>query len=46
MARTAVAAGNREKLYARTRQRLRRNLPIMREWVDGFGGRLDFRDPD
>ena len=21
-------------------------LPIMREWVDGFAGRLDFRDPD
>lgn len=46
MARTAVEPANREKLYARTRQRLQHNLPIMREWVDGFGGKLTFNDPD
>ena len=41
----AVRRENREKLYARTRDILRHNLPIMRQWVDGFGGFLTFREP-
>jgi hypothetical protein len=45
VARVAVQAGNREKLYARTRTILQQNLPIMREWVDSFGGFLTFREP-
>ena len=38
-------AANRERCYARTREILRHNLPIAREWVDGFGGRLTWREP-
>jgi hypothetical protein len=45
VARVAVQAENREKLYARTRTILQQNLPIMREWVEEFGGFLTFRDP-
>ena len=45
IARTAVRPENREKLYARTRTILQHNLPIMREWVEGFGGFLQFREP-
>jgi aspartate/methionine/tyrosine aminotransferase len=45
IARTAVAAPNRDKLYARTRAILQHNLPIMRDWVAGFGGFLEFREP-
>ena len=45
MARTAVTAGNRQKLYARTREILSRNLPRATEWVRGFGGFLSFRPP-
>jgi aspartate/methionine/tyrosine aminotransferase len=45
VARVAVKAENREKLYARTRQILRHNLPMMREWVAGFGSFLTFREP-
>jgi aspartate/methionine/tyrosine aminotransferase len=41
----AVQSENREKLYARTRSILQHNLPIMRAWVDGFGGFLTFREP-
>jgi len=44
VARVAVQAENREKLYARTRAILQQNLPIMREWVAGFGF-LIFREP-
>jgi len=46
MARVAVTAENRQKCYARTRQVLRGNLPILAEWVAGFGGKLAFRPPD
>ncbi len=46
MARVAVTAENRERLYARTRKILRNNLPIMREWAESFGGALEFRPPD
>jgi aspartate/methionine/tyrosine aminotransferase len=45
VARVAVQIENREKLYARTREILRHNLPIMREWVDDFGSFLTFREP-
>jgi len=45
VARVAVQAENREKLYARTRAILQQNLPIMREWVEGFRGFLTFREP-
>lgn len=46
IARTAVVEENRQKLYARTRQTLQANLPLIRKWVDGFGGKLQFRDSD
>jgi hypothetical protein len=45
VARVAVEAGNRERCYARTRDILRHNLPIAREWVESFGGRLAWREP-
>jgi len=45
IARVAVEPENRERCYARTREILRRNLPIAREWVDGFGGWLTWREP-
>jgi aspartate/methionine/tyrosine aminotransferase len=45
VARVAVKADNREKLYARTRSILQHNLPIMQAWVDSFGGFLTFREP-
>ena len=45
VARIAVRPENREKLYARTRAILQQNLPVMREWVAGFGGFLTFREP-
>jgi aspartate/methionine/tyrosine aminotransferase len=45
VARVAVRAENREKLYARTRAILRHNLPIVGEWVESFGGFLTFREP-
>ena len=40
-----VAVRNRERLYARTRGILQQNLPVMREWVAGFGDFLTFREP-
>ena len=46
MARVAVKTENRETLYARTRRILKANLPLMQEWVDGFGGALEFHPPD
>src|SRR5262249_41502409 len=45
VARVAVQAENREKLYSRARAILQHNLPIMQEWVDGFGAFLTFRQP-
>jgi aspartate/methionine/tyrosine aminotransferase len=45
VARVAVEPANREKLYSRTRGILQQNLPIMREWVDSFGGFLAIREP-
>jgi aspartate/methionine/tyrosine aminotransferase len=45
IARVAVEAGNRERCYARTREILRHNLPIARDWIASFGGRLSWREP-
>jgi aspartate/methionine/tyrosine aminotransferase len=45
IARVAVEAKNRERCYARTGEILRHNLPIAREWVKGFGGRLTWTEP-
>jgi hypothetical protein len=45
VALVAVQPENRARLYARTRSILQQNLPIMREWVDSFGGFLTFREP-
>jgi aspartate/methionine/tyrosine aminotransferase len=45
VARVAVQPENREKLYARTRAILQHNLPMMRQWVESFGGFLNFREP-
>jgi len=45
VARVAVEPRNRERCYARTREILRRNLPIAREWIGGFDGRLTWREP-
>lgn len=45
IARIAVARENRERCYARTRAILARNLPIAREWVERFDGRVTWREP-
>ncbi len=45
IARVAVEPKNRERCYARTRQILEHNLPIAREWIEGFGGRVTWREP-
>ena len=45
VARIAVKPENRERLYARTRAILQQNLPAMRDWAEGFGGFLTFREP-
>ena len=44
-ARVAVQAGNREKLYRRTRAILTDNLPIIEGWAAGFGDLLEFNRP-
>jgi aspartate/methionine/tyrosine aminotransferase len=45
LAQIAVRPENRERCYGRTRAILRQNLPIAREWVAAFGGRLTWREP-
>lgn len=40
-----VAVDHRERCYARTSEILRHNLPIAREWIDGFSGRLQWTPP-
>jgi aspartate/methionine/tyrosine aminotransferase len=45
LARVAVEATSRERCYARTGAILRHNLPIAREWVASFGGRLTWTEP-
>jgi hypothetical protein len=46
IARVAVDGANRERCYSRTRDILRYNLPIAREWIDGFAGRITWREPE
>ena len=45
IARVAVQPENRERCYARTREILRHNLPIAREWVASFEGGLTWQEP-
>jgi aspartate/methionine/tyrosine aminotransferase len=45
VARVAVEPGNRERCYARTAEILRHNVPIVREWVRSFMGRLTWTEP-
>ena len=45
VARVAVKAENRERLYARTRGILQHNLPLMQAWAASFGELLTFREP-
>ena len=45
LARVAVEPQNRDRCYARTREILRKNLPIAREWIAGFDGFLSWREP-
>jgi aspartate/methionine/tyrosine aminotransferase len=45
IAQVAVEPANRERCYSRTREILRHNLPIAREWLAGFGGRLTWIQP-
>jgi aspartate/methionine/tyrosine aminotransferase len=45
IARVAVEPHTRERCYARTREILRRNLPIARQWVAEFRGHVTWREP-
>ena len=45
IAQVAVEPANRERCYSRTREILRHNLPIAREWMAGFGDRLSWIEP-
>ena len=45
LARIAVEPHNRERCYARTRGILQHNLPIARDWIAQFGGRVTWRAP-
>jgi len=45
IAAVAVEANNRERCYARTREILAHNLPIARQWIESFGGRVTWRPP-
>ena len=45
LAGIAVEPQNRERCYARTKAILTHNLPIAREWMAQFGGRLSWREP-
>ena len=45
LARVVVDGANRERCYARTREILRHNLPIARDWIVGFGGDMTWREP-
>jgi hypothetical protein len=45
VARVAVETANRERCYARTGKILRHNLPIARDWIASFDGRLTWREP-
>ena len=41
----AVEPQNRDRCYARTRAILQHNLPIAREWIAQFKGRVTWREP-
>ncbi|HXT47673.1 MAG TPA: aminotransferase class I/II-fold pyridoxal phosphate-dependent enzyme, partial [Gemmatimonadaceae bacterium] len=45
IARVAVSAGVREKLYVRTRSVLRANLPTLQEWAGGMGDFFELVPP-
>jgi aspartate/methionine/tyrosine aminotransferase len=45
VARVAVESRNRERCYERTGEILRHNLPIVRDWVQSFSGRLTWTEP-
>ena len=45
LARTAVRPENRERLYERTREILRRNFPLMKDWIQSFNGLFTFHPP-
>ncbi len=45
VAQVAVSGENRERLYARTQAILSANLPIITEWAESFGDRLEFNRP-
>ena len=45
LAQVAVNAENRVKLYDRTRQVIKSNLGIYREWIKEFNGFLEFNEP-
>jgi aspartate/methionine/tyrosine aminotransferase len=40
------AVRNRERIFARTREILRTNYPVLADWLAGFGGRFEWRPPD
>lgn len=42
IARTAVKIENRDKLFARTREILTRNYPVMAAWLNSFGNFFSF----
>jgi aspartate/methionine/tyrosine aminotransferase len=37
--------GRREEIFARTREIIRRNLPVLEEWIDAHGGLFDYIRP-
>ena len=45
IARIAVDTDNRETCYARTRAILQHNMPIARDWIAQFNGRVTWREP-
>ncbi|MGD2110816.1 MAG: aminotransferase class I/II-fold pyridoxal phosphate-dependent enzyme [Phycisphaerae bacterium] len=45
VARVAVEKENRRKLFARGAELLSRNLAVVRRWVEGFGGFLEYVEP-
>ena len=45
IARVAVEKTNRERCYARTREILAHNMPIARDWIAGFCGRVTWQEP-
>jgi hypothetical protein len=46
LACVAVEPQNRERCYARTREILTHNLPIVRQWIADFGEFLSWREPE